>query len=73
VQPASAVDVVLCFGEEELELRLTARCQGPNGWPTDAMRERVALCDGELQDGAPHEDGWQFVARMPRGLQGALA
>jgi hypothetical protein len=53
VQPASAVDVVLCFGEEELELRLTARCQGPNGWPTDAMRERVALCDGELQDGAP--------------------
>ena len=44
----------------------------PNAWPTDAMRERVALCDGALDDSALDEDGWQFVARMPRGLQGAL-
>jgi signal transduction histidine kinase len=72
LHPASAVDVVLQFGEEDLELHLTAHCQEPNGWPTDAMRERVALCDGELHAGAHHEDGWQFVARMPRGLQGAL-
>lgn len=42
-QPASAVGVALRFGEEDLALRLTARCQGPNGWPTDAMRERVAV------------------------------
>ena len=71
--PASAVDVALHFGQEALELHLTAHCHGPNGWPTDAMRERVALCDGRLHAGAHDEDGWQFVARMPRGLQGALA
>jgi signal transduction histidine kinase len=72
-QAGGAVGVALRFGDEDLELQLTARCQGPSGWPTDVMRERVALCGGQLQADARGEDGWQFVARMPRGLQGALA
>ena len=70
--PAPSVGVTLRFREEDLELRLTARCHGPNAWPTDAMRERIALCDGALEDEPVDEDGWQLVARMPRGLQGAL-
>jgi signal transduction histidine kinase len=69
---AGVVGVELRFNDENLELRLTADRQGPNGWPTDVMRERVALCDGELHAEA-RDDGWHFVARMPRGLQGALA
>jgi signal transduction histidine kinase len=72
-QPVGAVGVVLRFGTEDLELHLTAHCPGPSGWPTHAMRERVALCGGKLDTETPDEDGWQFVARMPRGLQGALA
>ncbi|HEY5262171.1 MAG TPA: histidine kinase [Solirubrobacteraceae bacterium] len=72
-QPAGVVGIALRFDEEALELRLTARCTGPNGWPTDTMRARVALCDGDLRAEAPDEDGWQFAARMPRGLHGALA
>jgi signal transduction histidine kinase len=71
--PALTVGVALRFREEDLEMRLTARCQGPNGWPTDAMRERIALCGGALDAEVPDQDGWQFVARMPRGLQGALS
>jgi signal transduction histidine kinase len=71
--PAPSVAVTLLFREEDLELRLTARCPGPNTWPTDAMRERIALCDGALEDEPLDKDGWQLVARMPRGLQGALA
>jgi signal transduction histidine kinase len=71
--PAPTVGVALRFREDDLELRLTARCQGPNGWPTDAMRERLALCDGALDVDGLDEDGWQFVARMPRGVQGAFA
>ena len=71
--PARSVRVTLRFREEDLELRLTASCQGPNEWPTDAMRERIALCDGTLDNEVLDEDGWQLVARMPRGLQGALA
>jgi signal transduction histidine kinase len=70
--PAPTVGVTLRFREEDLELRLTARCPGPNGWPTEAMRERLALCEGALEDELPDEDGWQLVAQMPRGLQRAL-
>jgi signal transduction histidine kinase len=70
--PAPSVGVTLRFREEDLELRLTARCPGPNAWPTEAMRERIALCDGAIDDKVLGEAGWQLVARMPRGLQGAL-
>jgi signal transduction histidine kinase len=72
-QPAGVVGIALRFDEDNLELRLTAHCPGPNGWPTAVMRARVELCDGELHAEARDEDGWQFAARMPRGLQGALA
>ena len=68
---AGAIVVALRFGSDELELQLTSSRDAPNGWPTDAMRERVVLCGGELDaDGHPHQ-GWQFIARMPRG-QGVL-
>jgi Response regulator receiver domain len=69
----SAVGVSLRFGNEELELRLTARCHEPTSWPTGAMRERVALCGGQLDSDPGDADGWRFSARMPRGLQGVLA
>ena len=71
-QQGSTVSVALHFGEEDLELHLTAGCHGPSGWPTDAMRERVALCGGQLDTDALDEDRWQFAARLPRGLQEAL-
>ncbi|MGH2891842.1 MAG: sensor histidine kinase, partial [Solirubrobacteraceae bacterium] len=71
--PAPSVDVTLRFQEQNLELLLTAHCPGPNRWPTDAMRERIALCDGALEDDSFGEDCWRLVARMPRGLHGALA
>jgi len=70
--PPPTVGVTLRFGEEELELRLTASCEAPNGWPTDAMRERIALCDGALEDEPLDGNGWQLVTRIPRGLHGAL-
>ncbi|HEY1511538.1 MAG TPA: histidine kinase [Solirubrobacteraceae bacterium] len=71
---APSVGVTLRFREEDLELRLTASCPGPNAWPTDAMRERIMLCEGALEEDALDTDhGWQLVARMPRGVQGVLA
>ncbi|MGI8559364.1 MAG: sensor histidine kinase [Solirubrobacteraceae bacterium] len=71
-QQVSALGVSLRFGEQDLELRLTARCHGPSSWPTSAMRERLALCGGQLDPDPDDQDGWRFSARMPRGLQGAL-
>jgi signal transduction histidine kinase len=68
-----AVAVSLRFGEHDLELRLTAHCHGPNRWPTDAMRERVAVCGGQVDPDSGDNDGWRFSAHLPRGLQGALA
>jgi signal transduction histidine kinase len=71
---APSVGVTLRFREEDLELRLTASCPGPNAWPTDAMRERITLCEGALEEDALDADhGWQLVARLPRGAQGVLA
>jgi signal transduction histidine kinase len=70
---ASIVAVALRFDEQDLELRLTARCAGPSSWPTEVMRERVALCGGQLNTEAPDHDGWQVKVRMPRGLRGVLA
>jgi signal transduction histidine kinase len=72
-QSRSTVGVALRFGEQDLELRLTAPCVGPSVWPTEVMRERAALCGGQLNSEAPDENGWQFAVTMPRGLQGALA
>jgi signal transduction histidine kinase len=72
-QPASSIRVVLRFGEEDLELQLTAQCDRPSSWPTDAMRERAALCGGVLYSDKHSETGWQLTARLPRELQGALA
>ena len=67
------VAVSLRFGDEFLELSLTAQCDGPNGWPTNAMRERVALCGGRLDPDGDGADGWRLRALMPHGLQGAFA
>jgi signal transduction histidine kinase len=71
-QTGSALSVDLRFSQDQLELRLTAHCQEPSGWPTVAMRERVAMCDGEFDTHARSQGGWHFNAVMPYELQGAL-
>jgi signal transduction histidine kinase len=69
----AAVGVSLRFGNEDLELRLVARCHEPARWPTSTMRERVALCGGELRAARNDSNSWELIARLPRALQGALA
>jgi signal transduction histidine kinase len=77
-QRDGVIAVTLQFGEEALELQLSANGHGPNAWPTSVMRERVALCGGEVVSdlklrAAGNREGWQFGARMPRLMQGVLA
>jgi signal transduction histidine kinase len=58
------VGIQLRFGADELDVRLTAGRDGPNGWPTGAMRERLRLCGGQL-DRERSGDGWCFTAHLP--------
>lgn len=62
----------LLFHDDDLELRLTAHRGGPNRWPTGTMRERIALCGGNIVEAGPGEDGWHLAVRMPRAAEGAL-
>jgi signal transduction histidine kinase len=70
--PATAVRIALSFEERDLELQLSTRYRGAHDWPTDAMRERVLLCGGELSSELQDTDGARLTARLPRGLQGVL-
>ncbi len=62
------VEVRLTFAERDLELDVTSHSAPAASWPTLAMRERVALCEGELQ-----ADDRRLRVRVPRAFEGVLA
>jgi signal transduction histidine kinase len=64
---AGRLGVRLAFSEGEVELSVTAG-EGEGEWPTLAMRERVALCDGTLSVA----DGCLDV-RLPRAFDEVFA
>jgi signal transduction histidine kinase len=64
----SDADVVLRFGEQEVELEVGCNGADARSWPTLAMRERVALCGGELEV-SPQ----RLLLRMPRVFEEAFA
>lgn len=61
---SSDVEVRLGFAEREVVLDVTANGGAPASWPTLAMRERVALCDGELETGPE-----RMHVRLPRAFE----
>ena len=63
----SPLEVRLTFGERDLQLDVTAHGTPAAGWPTLAMRERVALCDGELE-----ADEGRLRVRLPRAFEEVL-
>jgi signal transduction histidine kinase len=63
-------DVVLRFLGEEVELEITCAGARTERWPTVAMSERVALCEGTV-DGAP--EGGRLVVRLPQSFAEAFA
>ncbi len=66
------ITVRLLFRDDDLELRLTAQQGSPNRWPTGTMRERIALCGGEIDEAGPDTGQWHLAVRMPRAAEGAL-
>lgn len=63
----------LRFGEEAVELEvIAARLHGSSPWPTLAMRERVAMCKGEI-DGPGQGDRARLQISLPRALEEVFA
>jgi signal transduction histidine kinase len=62
------LEVRLRFAERDLELDVTSRSTPAVSWPTLAMRERVALSDGDLE-----ADEGRLRVRLPRAFEGVLA
>jgi signal transduction histidine kinase len=72
VADGGTVDVRLRFGPDDIELSVAS----PNGsllsWPTTAMRERVALCQGTAWvESTP--SGERLVVQLPRVFDEAVA
>jgi signal transduction histidine kinase len=61
------VEVRLTFAERDVELDVSADSAPAASWPTLAMRERVALCDGELE-----ADEGRLRVRLPRAFEEVL-
>ncbi len=66
-------DVTLRFGDHDVELTVTSAGGVSLGWPTLAMRERVALCEGEIDVDFTPSAGERLLVRLPRSFAGALA
>jgi signal transduction histidine kinase len=67
-----AVDIMLRFGADDVELTVTGGAAHLD-WPTVAMRERVALCQGTVDVDTLPGTGERLVARIPRLFEGASA
>jgi signal transduction histidine kinase len=64
---AGLLEARLTFAERDVELDVTSHSAPAARWPTLAMRERVALCDGELE-----ADEGRLRVRLPRAFEEVL-
>jgi signal transduction histidine kinase len=70
---ADPVDVVLRFGADDIELSVTSNSGSHLDWPTTAMRERAALCQGTAAVESVVGAGERLVVRLPRVFDEAVA
>ncbi len=71
IEERAALEITLQFGDERVSVLVTsAGCA--LGWPTVGMRERVALCEGELEV-VTKAAGETLIVQLPRVLRGVLA
>jgi signal transduction histidine kinase len=66
------VDILLRFGSQDVTLAVTAPQNVRLDWPTIAMRERVALCDGTIDVETLPDTGERLVIHLLCALTGAL-
>jgi len=69
----TSVDVSLRFGSDDVQLRVTSPTLTHLDWPTTAMRERAALCQGTAVIETVDRLGERLVVRLPRVFDEAVA
>lgn len=69
----SEINVVLRFGADDIELSVTSPSRAHLDWPTTAMRERAALCQGSAVVESIVGSGERLVVRLPRVFDEAVA
>jgi signal transduction histidine kinase len=67
------IDVMLQFGADDVELAVTSYGGARLDWPTIAIRERVALCQGVVDVDIVPDGGERLVVQLPRVFEGAFA
>ncbi|MGO9752660.1 MAG: sensor histidine kinase, partial [Solirubrobacteraceae bacterium] len=65
-------NVTLRFGEQDVELTVTTTAANSLSWPTPAMRERVALCDGAIDVDTAPSTATRLRVRLPSTFDQAL-
>ncbi|MEO9140351.1 MAG: histidine kinase [Jatrophihabitans sp.] len=66
------ITIALQFTEENLAVEFNATGPTTRDWPTPTMRERVALCAGEVNIALIDEEASRMVIHLPRGLNAAF-
>ena len=69
--PVSPISISIRYTTEALDLEVAATGNG-RVWATERIRERVALCHGDLWSPIDDANPTRLVVRLPRAPQGAL-
>ncbi len=64
---------MLHFGADDIELDVTSHGGPRLDWPSIAIRERVALCQGVVDVDIVPGTGERLVVKLPRVFEGAFA
>jgi glucose-6-phosphate-specific signal transduction histidine kinase len=70
-QPAHPVTVCVRYTDEDIEVEFEASLAA-SAWPTESIRERVAICHGALDAPSAGPTSSRLAVRLPRTQQGAL-
>jgi signal transduction histidine kinase len=73
IDAGEPVDIVLRFGADDIELSVTSPSGTHLDWPTTAMRERAALCQGTAAVESTVGPGERLVVRLPCVFDEAVA
>lgn len=68
-----SLDVVLHFGSDDVSLNITSVGAPRLEWPSMAVRERVALCQGVVGVDIVPGTGERLVVTLPRVFEGSFA